>query len=1059
MTGAPAEPARGEAQGQRLQFCLDGAGWFVSYRGRIHTIAADVGRVLAARLPVDVIEAAPSNPASGVWDDATATLRLEGPQWAESVAVSGRPEERLAPVALDPPPASDGWMTEHFTVRAERVDTLVLHAYLPAVEDRPKGYTVRHEGELLAEGQLARGDEEHIVVDCRRLADEFELVVEVEYIEQLSEGDTRRLSFVLSAISRTPRPPEHHPDPAAERLARTLASIGDSLRADRRGDARPRAVVVAWDLTHNPVGRALVLYRLLEPEWDVELVGPQWSHHGDRLWEPVAEEGLRIRTFTATGAADFLTRGLAVATQRRVDLVVASKHRLPSLALAEMIAAHSDAPLVLDIDDDESAFGLEDDDPTGGLFGADARAVQERVAAEFDARTVVSPPLQERFGGTIVRHARAIAPPAGSPVPTALRAEVRKRFAIADDELALFFIGTVRPHKGVAEVVGAMEEADLEARLHIFTTTPEAEVRRQLAGHGDTDRIVVHPACRFSDVPRLLSGADLVVLAQKLDGPVGAHQVPAKIGDAAAVGCPVLVPEGPVFADLAAAGVVETYGPGELADRLVAHHERGRSLARARSLQRRAAAELGWSANAARMNEAIVAAQEAQDTGTPRSSAATAFAASIFTRSRRPEVDPAPSNPAATGFDVTFFWKQRDSGMYGRRSDMVVRHAMAGGHLRRAVQFDAITSTAALFDLAGLAAPRTGRPTQGDLVIENVVARQLGSTVDGVRRECVLYADPIPGSPRGRSVLGTALADPADYADRVVASLAAQGMSPADTIAWVWPVAPGVNEVLERVGFGGVVCDLVDDQRTWPRLSDAEREDLDREYREVLARADLVTTNSAANAEAFAQMAPGGSIMVVGNGAEPAPDVIEPTGLVEAHQRVIGYIGDMQDRVDWSLIEAVAEQFPDHPVVLAGAISPDSPVPGLLARYANLTHLGVVPYERARRLMAELAVALVPHVRTGQTSRMDPLKLYNFAAMGTPVVTTTDVPEQLAAAAVVAAEPAGFIDAVRSQLDTVGVPALPEVLRWSSRVDLLFEAVGAVPALAALRRPGQPGVT
>ena len=162
----------------------------------------------------------------------------------------------------------------------------------------------------------------------------------------------------------------------------------------------------------------------------------------------------------------------------------------------------------------------------------------------------------------------------------------------------------------------------------------------------------------------------------------------------------------------------------------------------------------------------------------------------------------------------------------------------------------------------------------------------------------------------------------------------------------------------------------------------------------------------------------------------------------------------MQDRIDWALLEAVAEATTDCSIVLAGEIPPRSPALHLAARFPHLELRGVVPYEEARELMVSLDVAIVPHLLNEQTDRMDPLKIYNFVAAGTPVVTTAPTASPLPEDAVtVAPNQADFVSALLGRLaDGRRLEgSLPTELAWSSRVTAMFEAIAGVEKLSRLK--------
>lgn len=123
-----------------------------------------------------------------------------------------------------------------------------------------------------------------------------------------------------------------------------------------------------------------------------------------------------------------------------------------------------------------------------------------------------------------------------------------------------------------------------------------------------------------------------------------------------------------------------------------------------------------------------------------------------------------------------------------------------------------------------------------------------------------------------------------------------------------------------------------------------------------------------------------------------------PAALPELHGRtgpVIGYVGSLTTRMDWELLDQVAERRPDWTLLFVGhdpAIAPRS-----LHRRANVAFTGLLPYDQAMRAVARFDVGVIP-VRSGAFSHGNSfLKLGDYLAVGLPVV-ASDVPDTAAAA-------------------------------------------------------------
>ena len=822
------------------------------------------------------------------------------------------------------------------------------------------------------------------------------------------------------------------------RLQRNFTRLVNDLDVNNHAADRPRAAVVSWDLTHNPVGRALVLAELLDHEWGVDLIGPMWTQYGTSLWAPVDGEIASIRTFPASTIVDYLPAAVATAVSQRYDLVVASKYRLPAIHLATMIAEWSDAPLVVDMCDLESAVAppVEEGpaDSIDSLFDGPARRLEERSIELADARTVVGPTLHDRFGGHIVRHARRPSFPVDTPEAEAARSTARDRFSIPSGESAVFYIGTVRPHKGVHDVVEAIREiSDIEIRLHLFTTTSDEELDEMLGA--DREQWVNHGHCRLRDIPAILSAADLVVIAQDPGSEIARYQVPAKISDAGLLGCTVLAPALPAYADLIEAGLIETFAPGGLAARIRELALRADDREARRERQLLAKAEFSLTANAGRLTTAIVEAERTHRTG-PRDSLILHDELIDLYERKRPItwLDEVGTEAPPNAPDIAFFWKQNDSDLYGRRHDMIIRYAIANGHVGRSIQFDRPVDVTAL--ATNIPVRAGALPSNDQFLLRSAIERHLALRDEPrlTRRTFLHRGD---GPAQGGLIFGRPIPPRSGGLEWIRRQLESAAITPEGSILWLWPHIDAVEELITAFAWAKVVVDLVDDERTWPHLDGDRRGALHASYVTALRNADVVFTNSEANARAFADLRD--DILVVPNGTEPAAP-LDPTPRARPR---IGYVGDMQHRVDWDLLDAVARAHRECDIHLIGEVTDDSEAHTLAAQYDHVKLFGVVPYKQSRELMADFDVALVPHELSDQSLQMDPLKLYNYLAVGVPVVATPHPTANRFASHVRTAATTGeFLAHVAAALtaprpDPIGVADFS----WPTRVDTLFDHI------------------
>ena len=107
--------------------------------------------------------------------------------------------------------------------------------------------------------------------------------------------------------------------------------------------------------------------------------------------------------------------------------------------------------------------------------------------------------------------------------------------------------------------------------------------------------------------------------------------------------------------------------------------------------------ELGFRVNRERLELAIARAAEAGP-GLPPSFRKLLDIAERGYAAMKPAAPEVVAEPAKDAFDLVMFWKQNDSGIYGRRSDMMMKHLLASGRVRRVLQLDQAFSSLLIFE-------------------------------------------------------------------------------------------------------------------------------------------------------------------------------------------------------------------------------------------------------------------------------------------------------------------------------------------------------------------------
>ena len=795
----------------------------------------------------------------------------------------------------------------------------------------------------------------------------------------VSEGPELGSLFQLETVGT-----EEAPQPAPAR-SRSLRRPG-----------RPRVSVVSWNTTHNPLGRAHVLAKLLAGRYDVEIVGARFDHFGSGTWAPLRDMDIPLRSFPGGEFPQFQRHLEDFARTITGDVIVVSKPRLPSYLLGIMAKSLRERPLILDVDDRELAFvratgprtlaelRARPNDELANPYGRWWTQLCESLVGSADQVTVSNETLRDLFGGTVVPHARdeRIFDPERVD-----RAATRARFGFAPGERIVLFGGTPRRHKGVLELAEAVRQmGDPSVRLCLIGTPELDAMRDELAPYAGMMHVV--PPQPFAAMPELVASADLVAILQDPAAEVSQHQMPAKVTDALAMRVPCLVNRVPPLESLVSRGHLEVVGEEGLVASLA------RILGDLEGAWERSSAnrdvflsEYSFSAVRPRLEASVdalldrpqpLAAAHVEVLDFVKERFGPAPAPTMADVGEPSQPMPRPARRAAEGFDVVMFWKQHDTGLYGRRHDMLMQHLARSPRVGQVVQFDAPV------DIGTLRRPADpDLPTHTDLLRERTLARVDGlEAAPGLHQYSFVYGGERGGEPwfHRRD----------EYPIHVKEMLRRHDLGRRPVVFWVYPKNFDFPEIAASYGPDLVVADVIDDHRTWLGAGDSNRERVMQNYAEIAAMSDLVLVNCEPMYELMDGMAR--SVHLVPNAAEyPDPaataDLDVPPELRDLDGPIVGYVGNLSSRIDVDLLDHLVTRRPDWNLVLVGSAHAGRSV-ARLTRHPNVMFLGPRPYESAKAYIRAFDVGIIPHLDDAMTRSMNPLKAFVYCALNVPVVAT-----------------------------------------------------------------------
>lgn len=255
------------------------------------------------------------------------------------------------------------------------------------------------------------------------------------------------------------------------------------------------------------------------------------------------------------------------------------------------------------------------------------------------------------------------------------------------------------------------------------------------------------------------------------------------------------------------------------------------------------------------------------------------------------------------------------------------------------------------------------------------------------------------------------------------------------------PMAVGV---VERVRCKSFVFDAIDNWLYHPQMKDKQL--IKENYDYVDTKADLILTVSQSLTHTFQTNK---NVRWVPNGVdvEYFADAIKPTH--ESNAIVIGYVGKIQERVDFDLIEDCLQALPECQFEFLGPVYAQSErIKTLAEQYDNIHFAGDVHYKRLPEAMRAFDIAIIPHKVDEFTDSMNPLKLYEYLAAAKPVVTTGVAGiDDISPYVYTAEDKDAYIEKLKNAIEAVRssdyhaeniVESIPAECRWTNRVNTIL---------------------
>jgi len=311
--------------------------------------------------------------------------------------------------------------------------------------------------------------------------------------------------------------------------------------------------ILTPDLSNNCFGRAYLLAKILQKNYEVEIIGPIFRK---KIWEPLSDiNDVTYKSIKIGRIPKSYWQVSTILKNISGDIVYASKPLFSSFGIGLIEKLLNKKTLILDVDDWQMGFRNEQYKnfaPANRIKYLIYSMFQfyettsywnnligEMLALRADEITVSNTFLKEKFGGTIVWHCRntdVFDPQLFN------RDSFRSIYAIPKNKKVVMFLGTPNVHKGLDDLIEAVK---LTNNLNIVLSIvgigndPYSKKLEKLGKAKLGNRFLPFRLQPFEKVPEFLTIADVVVIPQRENfATIG--QVPAKVFDAMAMAKPVI---------------------------------------------------------------------------------------------------------------------------------------------------------------------------------------------------------------------------------------------------------------------------------------------------------------------------------------------------------------------------------------------------------------------------------------------------------------------------------------------------------------------------------------
>ena len=712
-----------------------------------------------------------------------------------------------------------------------------------------------------------------------------------------------------------------------------ISSIFKALEIAKKKDS---VGIVVWEGTHNPIGRAQVLFNVIKEKRPTVIITFNIGFSKEPVWEPMINSDCKVLILPWQEreyyAQLFQEIGL------NFDLVWICKPRYPAFVMAKAIS-HKATKYIVDLDDNEiemSSSKAAEQKPYGLL----SAKMAEQYLQKLPVRSVASQSLQEDFGGLMVRHARQ-----ENTVKRDRQTDLRKPIRVG-------FIGTVRPHKGIVEAAKAIKALNQRNAYQITFVVggiyDPASIRSELIALG----CEVHGKIDSSRLNGHLQNLDLIITGFpdiNANKEILKYQISSKIADGLSNKRPVLVPEGRSVADLGDVAGINLFNS--------LNFERILVNAISDPTPITMDAQFSYSFN---YQQFLLLEKQAKDE--------MLTAESLFFADLPEKVN---GSDVKNQKKVLLIWKQHDTGLYGRRVDHLAR-LLANNNIHVTCMEVISESQYKRYEKESIRVDSDYR-----YILDDYRKKKDGFIKDGIHYKTLTV----------------------DYTQKTAQGfkryLLENKMYPDNTTAVLFPAVPDWKSVVNVLDGYKIICDVVDNQLAWEKKQPLQ---LLAQYKHLMDISQAVIFNAEDNRQFFEKglYLNGLNVKVLPNWYilpreyKPVEFNNSPEKIEQEKQINIVYSGNMNDRFDWDTVSRISKEIDANITIhLIGNCQRSLVKMTLVVDDPNIIYHGPMREIDLLNFMKQCDFAIMPHIHDEHSGFMNPMKVNMYQQIGLPCVASS----------------------------------------------------------------------